>query len=128
MRIAFCLIGAALIATPAAAAEWRQAREYELRLSSFDIEPATIRLKAGEPVRLRFVNLSSTGYRLSAPRFFQASQLRPRDGRALSGGSVAVGAGDTREILLVPSPGRYSLRSSNLFHRVMGMSGTIVVE
>ena len=128
MRFAFYLIAAGLTAAPAAAAEWRQAREHELRLSSFDIEPATIRLKAGQPVRLRLVNTGGVGYSLSARDFFRAAQLRRRDSRAVVGGAVAVGAGQTQEIALVPAPGRYTMKSRNLFHRIMGMRGTIVVD
>ena len=128
MRVYLSLVALSLLASPAAAAEWRQAREYELRLSSYDIQPSTIRLKAGEPVRLRLVNNSTVGYRLSAGDFFASSQLRRRDGRAVDGGSIAVGAGETREIALVPAPGRYRLKSRNFLHRILGMHGQIIVE
>lgn len=129
MRILAGLVLASLFAVPAAAAEWRQAREYELRLSGFDIEPADIRLRAGEPVRLRFVNHGSVGYRLSAPAFFRNARLRTRDVRTLGRrGTISLAPGETREILLVPAPGRYAMRSRNLFHRVLGMRGRIIVE
>jgi plastocyanin len=128
MRFARSLLALSLLAAPAAAAEWRQASEHELRLSSFDIEPATLRLKAGQPVRLRFVNTSEVGYSLRAAEFFRAAQLRQRDSGAVAGGTVSVGPGQTREIALVPAAGRYTMRSRNLFHRLMGMRGRIIVE
>lgn len=46
----------------------------------------------------------------------------------MSGGTIQVGPGQTREILIVPAAGRYTARCSNLFHRIMGMSSKIVVQ
>ena len=125
-----CLLASlSLIAAPAAAqTEWRQAREVDVLLSNLDIQPETIRLRAGEPVRLRFVNNSHIPHSFSAGGFFKASQYRNRDKGAIGGGSVEIGPGDTREVVLVPAKGRYSARCSNLFHRVMGMSARIIVE
>lgn len=118
-----------LASSPAAAqTDWRQAREYEVLLSSFDIEPETIRLKAGEPVRLRLVNNSTITHSFKADDFFRASNVRRRDQKAAADGRVAVAPGDTREILLVPSAGRYSARCANLYHWIVGMSARIVVE
>lgn len=123
------LIPLLLIASPAAAApDWRQSRDYEVRLSNNDIEPRRIQLRAGEPVRLRFVNLDPTGHSLSAGDFFSRAQIRNRDKRWVSGGRIAVPAGDVREVVLVPAPGRYRARSGNLLHRILGMSSEIVVE
>ena len=119
----------AFVAAPAAAqTDWRQAREYDVLLSNLDIQPETIRLKAGEPVRLRFVNNSHITHSFSAGDFFRAGQYRNRDKGAIGGGSVEVGPGDTREVVMVPAAGRYSARCSNLFHWLMGMRARIVVE
>ena len=125
-----CLIACAfIVASPAAAApEWRQAREYDVLLSSFDIQPQTISIKAGRPLRLRLINNSTQAHSFSAKAFFAAGEIRRRERGALSGGTVQVGPGQTREILLVPAAGRYSASCSNLFHRLMGMSSTIIVE
>ena len=125
-----CLLARlSLVAAPAAAqTDWRQAREVDVLLSNLDIEPETIRRRAGEPVRLRFVNSSHIPHSFSAGGFFKAGQYRNRDKAAVGGGSVEVGPGDTREGGLVPAKGRYSARCSNLFHRIMGMSARIIVE
>ena len=127
----FRLLPALLIlaAAPASAApDWRQSRDYEVRLSNMDIEPQRIELKAGEPVRLRLVNISETGHSFSAGDFFARAQLRNRDKRWLSGGSINVPAGDVREVILVPAAGRYRARCGNLLHRILGMSSEIVVQ
>jgi uncharacterized cupredoxin-like copper-binding protein len=125
------LLTAALLATHApaeAAPEWRQAREYEVLLSSFDIQPGTMEFRAGEPLRLRLINNSTIPHSFSAGDFFRAGDVRPRERKLVSGGTVQVGAGETREILIVPKAGEYSARCSNLFHRVMGMSAKIRVR
>lgn len=108
--------------------EWRQSGEYHVLLEPFDIEPATIRLDAGQPVRLRFVNSGRRSLSLSAPRFFRAARLRSGDDAALEDGTLRLGPGEGRTIVLVPARGRYSMRSGNFFHRMLGMSGRIVVE
>ena len=116
-------------ATPATAApEWRQARDYEVRLSSFDIDPQVIRFRAGEPVRLRLVNVSGQTHSFDAGAFFERAQVRQREARSVQGGKVVVPPNDVREVLLVPAPGRYSARSGSLFNRLMGMSSQIIVE
>ena len=119
----------ALSAVPAAAAtEWRQAREVEVRLSNFDMAPGTIMLRAGEPVRLRLVNISQSDHSFSADSFFAAGQLRNRDAKAVSGGSINVPAGDVREVVLVPAAGRYRARCGHFLHWMLGMRSEIVVE
>ncbi|MDP8914050.1 MAG: cupredoxin domain-containing protein [Pseudomonadota bacterium] len=117
------------LAAPAQAApDWRAAREYEVLLSSFDIQPQSISLKAGEPVRLRLINNSTISHSFSAKDFFSSGEVRPRDKKLVSSGKVDIGPGNTREVLIVPKAGRYSARCANLFHRVMGMSARIIVE
>jgi plastocyanin len=126
LGLSICLM---LATSPAAAApDWRQAREYDLLLSSFDIQPAKIRFKAGDPVRLRLINNTGTAHRVTAKTLFKSAEVRPRDASAVAKGDITVGSGETREILIVPAPGRYTLRSRNLLYRLMGMSAEIIVE
>jgi plastocyanin len=125
LNLLVCLIA---IASPAFGQEWRQAPEYDVLLTSYDIQPKTIRLKAGEPVRLRFVNDSNQRHDFSAKSFFRRSQLRGRDAELVADGSLDVGPLSARTIALVPRAGRYKAASGNLLHRLLGMRGTIVVE
>jgi plastocyanin len=135
MRRTFLLIAALLLATPLTPAaaqpaqpEWRQYADYDVLLAPFDFEPKTIRLEAGRPVRLRFVNSGQRSLSLSAPAFFRAARIRSGDEAALRDGTLHLAAGERRTIYLVPAPGSYRMRSANLFHRLLGMSGRIVVE
>ena len=125
------LMLAAPLAPPAWAQgepEWRQAATFDVLLEPFDIEPGELRLEAGRPVRLRFVNSGQRSLSFSAPGFFRAAQIRRGEGDDLADGSFRLEAGERRTIVLVPAAGRYSMRSANFLHRLLGMSGRIVVE
>jgi uncharacterized cupredoxin-like copper-binding protein len=127
-RFALPLLLAFAAAPAAAAPDWRQSRDVEIRLSNTDMEPGRIQLKAGEPVRLRLVNISETGHSFSAAEFLSRARLRGRDKRLVAGGSIDVPAGAVRELVLVPAAGRYRARCGNFLHRILGMSSEIVVE
>ena len=128
MRLFAFLACLALAAPAAAQTEWRQAREYEVLLSNFDIQPDPIRLKAGEPLRLRLVNNSILDHSFNSEALFKKAEVRPRDRDMAKRGRIHVPAGTTREILLVPVAGRYSARCGNLYHRLVGMRADIIVE
>ena len=104
------------------------APEYDVQLSTYAIQPGEIRLRAGEPVRLRFVNNSNQQLTFSAGAFFRSAQMRRRDARLVRGGAVRVPPLSTRTVVLVPRPGRYRAQGANLLHRLLGMSGRIIVE
>jgi hypothetical protein len=127
-RLTAILLAFFLAEPSLAAPEWRQARDYEVRLTSFDIEPRTMRFRAGEPLRLHLVNVSEQPHSFDADGFFAAAQIRPREARILRGGKVMVPPGQVRTVLLVPRAGRYSARSGSLFNRILGMSSQIIVE
>jgi len=125
------LLCAMLLAAPAAAQrepEWRTAPEAPILLRPYAYEPETIRLEAGRPVKLHFVNNSRATLSVSAPAFFRAARIRSRDARALRRGHFRLAPGERRVIALVPAPGRYRARSANLAHRALGMSARILVE
>jgi uncharacterized cupredoxin-like copper-binding protein len=128
MRRLLLLLSLLLMAAPARAQEWRMAPEYDVLLTSFEIQPRVIRLKAGEPVRLRFVNNSEQRHRFSAPDFFRRAQLRRRDGRLVRGGTISVAPLSEETIVVVPKAGAYKVAGDNVFRRVLGMSARIVVK
>jgi hypothetical protein len=116
------------LAAPAAAQEWRMAPEYDVLLTSFEVQPKIIKLKADAPVRLRFVNNSEQPHRFSAAAFFRNAQVKGRDRALVRGGSIRVAPLSDETIALVPRAGRYKVSGDNVFRRVLGMSATIVVE
>ena len=129
MRLLLLLV-ALLIAAPAAAQEpeWRTAPEYEVLLQPYAYAPDPIRLAAGRPVKLRFVNQGQATFSFAAADFFRAARIRSGDAELVRDGRIRLAPGERRTIALVPAPGRYRARSANLVHRLLGMSARIVVE
>jgi hypothetical protein len=127
-RRLIALLSLLVLAAPASAQEWLTAPEYDVLLTSYDIQPRVIHLKAGEPVRLRFVNNSNQSLSFAAGDFFRSAQLRRRDADTVERGSLTLAPLSDRTIALVPKAGRYGARSRNFIHRLLGMSGRIVVE
>ncbi len=130
MRLLLVLAALLFAALPAAAQEtdWRQSADHDVLLEPFDIAPAPLRLQGGQPVALRFVNSGQRSLSFSAPGFFRSARIRPGDEAALRNGTLHLEAGERRTIYLVPARGRYPMRSANILHRLLGMSGRIVVE
>ena len=128
MRCLVSLLTPLIAAAPAFAQEWHIAPEYDVLLTSYDIKPRIIHLDAGEAVRLRFVNNSNQALSFAAEDFFGAAQLRRRDTGLVQAGTLFVGPLSDRTIALVPRAGRYEFASKNFVHRLLGMSGRIVVD
>jgi plastocyanin len=128
MRRLFLLFCLALIGGPAPAQEWRLAPEYDVLLSSYDIAPRVIRLKAGEPVRLRFVNNTTRGHSFSAKDLFRSAQIRRRDADMVKDGRITVPALSAETIAFVPKAGRYKAGAPSFIHRLLGMKATVIVE
>jgi len=117
-----------LVAAQPPEPEWRTAVEYDVLLRPWAYEPKVIRLPAGRPVSLRFVNQSRSAMAVGAHDFFGAARLRPRDGDIAARGGFWLAPGERRSVDLVAPAGRYRVRSFNVVHRLLGMSAEIVVE
>ena len=129
MRLAFLSL-ALLASAPDAAqpTEWRVAREYEVLLQPYAYEPSPIRLEAGRPVKLRFLNQGQATFSFSAEDFFRTARIRRGDDERVADGRLQLAPGEQKVIALVPAPGHYRARSGNLLHRLLGMSVEIIVE
>ncbi len=126
---------ALLVAAPAAAQrdgprqpEWRTAIETDVLLHPFRYEPGTLRLTAGQPVLLRFVNNGRAWLSFRAPRFFAGALVRRSDRQHVRNGGFRLAPGERLSIALVPARGHYGAHSGYLMHRLRGMSARIVVE
>lgn len=108
-------------AAPAAA----QPAQYVVRVWSFGFAPRPIRLAAGRPVTLTFVNQSGSSHDFTAPGFFQHARIVSG---AIEGGSeIDLPPHQTRTVTLIPAAGTYQAHCSHFLHTQMGMSDTIVV-
>lgn len=131
MRLALLAAAALLLAAPAAAQrqpEWRTAIETDVLLHPFRYEPRVIRLAAGRPVLLHFVNNGRAWLSFRAPDFFAAAQVRRSDRRYLVNGGIRLAPGERLRIALVPARGQYRARSAYVLHRLRGMTALIAVE
>jgi hypothetical protein len=126
--LALVLILAAMPAAAQREPEWRTAPEYDVLLRPFAYEPPVIRLEAGRPVRLRFVNGGRATHSFGALRFFREALLRRGDEALALTGRFRLGPGERRIIALVPARGRYLVSSPNLVQRALGMRALIIVE
>jgi len=131
------LLLAFILAVPAAAfagavqppePEWRQAVEEQVLVRLGRYEPNPIRLQAGRPTRLVFVNNSRTRLSLQAGSFFASARIRSGDAQLVKSGGMMLEPGETRAVTLVPAPGRYRIRSRNWLRRLAGMSALIIVD
>ena len=128
MRIAplFALLPALLAGSSAIA---QPASAVAVQLASFKFTPSTIVLDHGRTYVLRLANVSGDGHDFAAPGFFAAANVAAADRQLVTEGVVEVPSHQVREIhLTAPAAGRYKLKCSHSFHKMFGMSGTIVVR
>jgi hypothetical protein len=129
----FLLLLAMLVAAPAAAQqrpqpEWRQAVEHQVLIKVGGYQPDPLRLEAGRPTRLVFYNNSRARLSLDGGGFFANAYIRSGDDELVRGGGMVLAPGETRAVTLVPTPGRYRIRSRSWLRRALGQSALIIVE
>ena len=94
-------------------------------LYSYGYAPYAIRLRAGQPVTLNFVNRSGHAHDFTAAAFFARSRILwggiPR-------GEIELRGGQSMSITLVPARGTYPVHCGHFLHKQFGMRGTIVVS
>lgn len=101
----------------------------EVHLSNFKFTPREIVLDQGRPYVLRLVNDSGGGHDFAAPAFFARANVALPDRALVRGGEVEVPGGQVRQVRLTSPPaGRYKLKCTHSFHKMFGMSGSIVVR
>lgn len=120
------LAGAAALALfVAAPAPAQPAQQYVIQVWSFGFAPQPIRLAAGRPVTLTFVNRSGSSHDFVAPGFFQHARITagaaPMD-------MIDLRPHETKSITLIPARGSYQAHCSHFLHKQMGMSDNIIVD
>lgn len=129
MRYAF-LLAVPLVTLGAQPATPQSATIVDVQLSNYKFTPRTIILDRGRPYVLRLTNVSGGGHDFTAPTFFAAARIAPEDRRMVAGGEVEVHPGMTHAVRLSApaAPGRYKVKCTHRFHKMLGMSGTILVR
>src|SRR5690348_9091270 len=120
-RLAALAACSLLLSAPAVA----QPAQFTIRVWSFGFAPNPIRLVAGQPVTLTFVNTSGSGHDFTAPGFFQHARIISG---AAPEGEIELGGHQTKSITLIPARGTYQAHCSHFLHKQMGMNDWIVVR
>jgi plastocyanin len=121
LRLSAAAALALLLASPAPA----QPAQIVVQVYSFGFAPQPIRLAAGRPVTLTFVNQSGSSHDFSARGFFANARILAGDA---SDGEVDLPPHQSRTVTLVPRAGSYHAHCSHFFHKQMGMSDLIIVN
>ena len=119
--------------------EASNARTVQVVERDFRIEPAEMRVQAGETIRLELMNEGSVLHDLSAEEFRGIVEAEAGENTGQPGGMahmenapvfhVAAEAGATAALLFqATEPGRYDVFCSVPGHRELGMTATLVVE
>lgn len=124
MRPTLVLAAAALLAAAPAATQ-PPVPVQVITLQSHSYSPTPIRLRAGQPVTLMFVNRAGKGHDFTAPEFFRSARIL--SGR-VDNGEVDLGGGRSANVTLIPAAGRYPVHCGRPFHKMLGMRSTILVQ
>jgi plastocyanin len=112
-----------ILLAPGAAAQ--PAAQLTVQVWSFGFAPHPIRLRAGQPVTLTFVNQSGSSHDFVANPFFSSARIVSG---AAPDGEIDLPGHATRSITLVPRPGTYNAHCSHFLHKQMGMEDVIIVD
>ncbi len=118
-------IAALSLASVPSAAVAQPAPVQVIDLVSYAYAPTPIRLRAGAPVTLQFVNRAGKGHDFTARSFFRSARIL--SGRVV-GGEVDLRPGQIANVTLIPRAGRYSVHCGRPFHKMLGMRSTIIVQ
>ena len=122
---AFILIASTLLCAGSAASQPVAAPVQGIALYSYGYNPDPIVLVAGKAVTLKFVNRAGKGHDFTAKKFFSSSRIISGD---VGEGEIDLGPGRSASVTLVPTAGRFKVHCGHPFHKMMGMSGDIVVR
>jgi plastocyanin len=123
--VAAALLCAAAVAPASSSAQAPAAPVHQILLYSYGYTPNPIVLAAGKPVTLMFVNRAGKGHDFTAAKFFASSRILAG---SVSGGEVDLDGGQSKSVTLVPAAGQYRVHCGKPFHKMLGMSGDIVVR
>jgi plastocyanin len=119
------LSGAMLLSIASLAPAAPRPAAQTIYLASFNFSPKPIRLTAGRPVTLTFVNRSGSGHDFTAKTFFANSTITAG---SAPGGEIELDPHETKRITLIPRTGTYKAHCSHFLHKQLGMVDEVVVS
>ena len=125
MQLSRLAAAAAMSLLAAAPVSGQQPAQVLVQVWSFGFAPNPIRLAAGRPVTMTFVNQSGSSHDFVAPGFFQHAKIT---GGAAPEDEIELKGHETKRITLVPARGTYQAHCSHFLHKQLGMSDAIIVQ
>jgi uncharacterized cupredoxin-like copper-binding protein len=117
----------ALIAAPAAAADWSQAQPVTVVASDYHFSPDKLAFKRGTPYRLHIENRGKEMHEFTAPEFFKAAEIADPAVLNPDRTEIVLQPGEAKDLYFVPQQtGRFPLTCAD--HDWTGMVGEITVE
>lgn len=119
-----------------ASTDWSKTTDVMVELVEYGYRPRELRLKAGQPYRIRLINYSSINHYFTAPEFFRSAATR----KAMVDRYAEIKApyftafevmsrGGGIDIYLVPMvKGRFDVHCEIDDHRERGVQGLIIVD
>jgi uncharacterized cupredoxin-like copper-binding protein len=117
-----------------ASADWTQAQQIDIRLSSFAFSPPNLTLARDQPYKIHLVNSSGNTHTFSSNDLFGAIALRnvqrgSGSQASIQGNGISLARDEQADLYLVPvKPGTYRIYCSEFLHDTMGMHGTITIQ
>lgn len=121
------LMTTALTMAASARAEEAAPARVEIRLANFSFSPEALRLAAGKPVTLHFVNRGPGTHNFAAPEFFKAARVTAGAG-VVHDGTIELAKDAAADVTLTPAKGRYPVKCTHFMHAMFGMKGEITVD
>jgi plastocyanin len=128
-RIVFATLLLGTTEASAQTPDWSSAKRIEVGLSNYAFAPAELHLQHGVPYVLHFANSAAKSHDFSAPAFFAASTIASDDQSKVVKGAVDLEENQTADVKLIANtPGAYDVSCTHFMHKMLGMSGKVVVE
>lgn len=114
--------------------DWSTAETVTVTLSEFGFSPETLRFRIERPYILKLTNSGSVSHRFVSHDFFRsiaARRLLYSDAEASFPKleAIALAPHETKSLYFIPvTTGAYRLTCDQPFHRLLGMTGRIVVR
>ena len=125
MQLSRLAAAAAMSLLVAAPVSGQQPAQMMVQVWSFGFAPNPIRLVAGQPVTMIFVNQAGSSHDFVAPGFFQHARITAG---AAPDDEIELKGHETRRITLVPARGTYQAHCGHFLHKQLGMSDAIIVQ
>jgi uncharacterized cupredoxin-like copper-binding protein len=111
------------------AIDWSRAETIPLTLSNYHFTPERLEFQQGRAYRLQLVNNSNSTHTFTSEPFFTGNSVQAGLGMPIAAFGVEIAPGEQKDLFFVATaPGPYEFECSKFPHRMLGMTGQIIVR